>query len=195
MSKVKRAVILHAMEQTSQGHWYPWLKDQLEQRGYEVWVPDLPNNFYPSVEEAKELLLSSGWDFTDNLIIGHSSGSLQALYLVQNLPKDVVIDSLVLVSTFDHALPGMEEQHQNLFCVDYDSKQIIKHLKCRAVIHAKDDPWCPVEGAQYWAKSLKARLVVFDSGGHFSTSLDPKYTQFPELIGVLEEDAIIPMLD
>ncbi len=187
----KRAVILHAMEQTSQGHWYPWLKEKLEKRGYEVWVPDLPNNFYPSAVEAKELLLSSGWDFSDNLVIGHSSGSLQLLYLLQNLPHDVSVKAAVMVSSFDHALPGMEEQHQNLFSVDYDFAAIIKHAQNRIFVHAKDDPWCPLEGVENWAKHIDAELIVWEKGGHFSTSLDPAFVEFPQLLSLLEKRSLV----
>lgn len=188
---MKKAVILHAMEQTSKGHWYPWLKAQLEQRGYEVWVPDLPNNFYPSVEEVKELLLSTSWDFEDNLIIGHSSGSLQVLYVLQNLPAKVQVNTAVMVSTFDHALPGMEMQHQNLFSVVYEPELITQHAKHRLFVHAEDDPWCPLEGAQDWCQKVQGDLITFQSGGHFSTSLDPKYVAFPELIELLEQRKLL----
>lgn len=187
----KRVVILHSMEQTSKGHWYPWLKSELEKRGYKVWVPDLPNTAYPSVVEAKQLLLSSGWDFQDSLVIGHSSGTLQLLYLLQNLPKDVKVNSAVLVSTFDHPLPGMEAQHEKLFTEEYQSEEIKKHVKNLIFLHAEDDPWCPLSGPQNWRKKLGGELVVLEEGGHFSTSLDPRFTEFPELVSILEERKLI----
>ena len=83
---MKHAVILHAMEQTSRGHWYQWLKSELEERGYAVWVPNLPHSDHPDTEEMTEFLLANkDWDFNDNLLIGHSSGSVEVLYLLQYL--------------------------------------------------------------------------------------------------------------
>ncbi|HLC92029.1 MAG TPA: hypothetical protein VJC09_03170, partial [Candidatus Saccharimonadales bacterium] len=62
---IKKVVILHAMGQTSKGHWYPWLKTELEKRGYQVWVPDMPSPNMPNARQTTDFLLSNkNWDFT-----------------------------------------------------------------------------------------------------------------------------------
>lgn len=183
----KKALILHAMGQSSKGHWYPWLKSELEKKGYEVWVPDLPNPDMPSSREVVDMLLESDWDFEDSLIIGHSSGSVQLAYLVQELSKSSVVRAAVMVSSFDHPLPGMEEDHSKLFVEELDAEKVKHGAKNRLFVHAKDDPWCPLSGPQSLSKLFDADLVVLEEGKHFSTSLDPKFTHFPELMAILQE--------
>jgi predicted alpha/beta hydrolase family esterase len=189
--KVKQAVILHAMDQTSEGHWYPWLKSKLENHGYKVWCPNLPHTDMPDNEEVVDFLLNSDWNFSNNLIIGHSSGAMQLLYLLQNLPAETIVDTAVMVSSFDHPVAGMEEQHQGIFKVSYDFEKIKSRAKHRLFIQGADDPWCPVAGAKNLANQTDSEIIIVDGGGHFSTSLDPTYTEFPKLLEILDQRSLL----
>ena len=182
---MKKAVILHAVEMDSGGHWYPWLKKQLEQRGYDVWVPDLPQPDHPDDKLYIKFLLESGWDFADNLIIGHSSGAVMILHLLQNLPADIKIKTGVLAGSFSRILwPNL---HKDLFTVPFDFEKIKAKAKNLVFMHGDNDPWCPPKEAAELAKKSGGEFILVPGGGHFSTSLDPKYTEFPELISILEE--------
>ena len=183
---MKRALILHAMDQSSQGHWYPWLKTELEKRDYQVWVPNLPHTHNPDTREMTAFLVDNkDWDFSNNLIIGHSSGSVEVLYLLQAL--SVKVKTAVLVSSFDKAVPGMEEQHALVFQHPFDFKKIASSAEKLLFVHGDDDPWCPVAGAKHLADETGGELILVPGGKHFSTSLDPSYTRFPALLTILEQ--------
>lgn len=187
---MKRAVILHAFEQTSRGHWYPWLKQQLEMRGYEVWAPDMPNNMSPNARETTNFLLANkNWSLHDNLIIGHSWGAVQIMHLLQNLPADQKVKTAVLVSAytsklidrFDWAAPlsGLFVEPFAFDVIEASAENII-------FIHGDDDPYCDPEQAKWLASQAGGEYVPIHGGKHFSTSLDPSYTEFSKLIELLE---------
>lgn len=83
---MKRAVILHGTDAAPEQNWFPWLKQKLETEGYEVWAPLLPGNHTPNREVYNDFLLGQeqGWDFTDNIVVGHSSGAVAVLNLLMD---------------------------------------------------------------------------------------------------------------
>lgn len=85
---MKNALILHDTGNDHTGNWFPWLKTQLKNKGYKVWVPDLPDADTPSTKRYNKFLLEENdWEFNDeSLIIGRSSGAVAILGLLQELP-------------------------------------------------------------------------------------------------------------
>lgn len=185
---MKRAVILHATEQDSQGHWYQWLKRELEKRDYEVWVPDLPNSDHPNGVAYNQILLDKGWDFSDNLLIGHSSGAVQILNLLPRLSDNVIVQTAVFIGSFTPVLASEPDwlQLKDLFIDPLSFSEIKARTQHRLFVHGSDDPWCPLAGAKTLSRQADGELIVVPGGGHFSTSLDSKYREFSELINILE---------
>jgi len=183
---MKRAVILHGTDEAPEVNWFPWLKKKLEEQGYEVWVPLLPNNHTPDRQVYNDFLLGSGWDFTDNIVVGHSSGAVSVLNLLMDgrCPK---IKLGVMVSAWDHGVPtDMDyEQFLKLFPEGgFDFATIKAKADKLALLHSADDPYCPLEQAQYLAKNLNAPLTVIQNGGH----LGDKFPEFPQLLQVIEPE-------
>src|SRR3954465_5483391 len=81
---MKRAIILHGTSAQPTSNWFPWLKTKLESEGYEVWVPQLPDADAPNRDTYADFLFNSGWDFTDSIVIGHSSGAVEVLNLLMD---------------------------------------------------------------------------------------------------------------
>jgi predicted alpha/beta hydrolase family esterase len=50
-----------------------------------------------------------------------------------------------------------------------------------AFVHGDDDPYCPLQQAEYLAGEWGAPLTVIPHGGH----LGSRYTEFPELWEIL----------
>ena len=96
---MKRAVILHGTNGSPEGNWFPWLKTELEQRDYDVWVPALPGNDRPNRETYNNFLFDASWDFTDNLVIGHSSGAVSVLNLLAD-ERCPAIRAAIMVSAW-----------------------------------------------------------------------------------------------
>lgn len=183
----RRAVILHGLGCNSGSHWFPWLKTQLEQRGLEVWVPDLPGADHPVGSKWLNYLLKSSWDFNDTIVIGHSAGAVTALYLDQFLPASMHIPTTVLVSAFEPMQPNAEYYNdlKDLHDIPFDFAEITAHSDRFLFVHGSNDPWCPLQGAKNLAQRTNGELAVIEGGQHFSPNIDPGYTAFPKLLELL----------
>lgn len=182
-----KAVVLHGTNSTSQNGWFPYVEAELEKLGFEVWVPDLPRADEPNIERYSKFLLSQDWDFSDNLIVGHSSGSVAILGLLQDLPDEQKINTAILVGTFRDNL-GRDDL--NGVDIKYDYEKIKSKADKFIVIHSDNDPYCPLDGAKWIAGKLDAEFILLPGQGHFSSHLDDKYKKFPRLIEIIKEKVL-----
>lgn len=183
---MKNALILHGTDNNSQGNWFPWLKNELETKGWKVWVPDLPDSGIPNTKKYIKLISSNqDWDFnSESFLIGHSAGAVTILGLLQNLSADVQVDTCILIGSFKNNL-GTKE-FDGLFEEPFDFEKIKKHAKKFIFIHSDNDPYCPLEHAEYLAKKLDGKLIVMKGQGHFNLEISPKYRKFPELLELIQ---------
>src|SRR5664279_4804219 len=103
---MKNAIILHGTDATSKDNWFPWLRKELRNDGWKVWVPDLPKANKPNIERYNKFLFANKEFHVDQetVFIGHSSGAVAILGLLQELPADVVVDRAILVGAFNKDL-------------------------------------------------------------------------------------------
>jgi len=181
----KKAAILHGTDSTPSDNWFPWLKQELEDDRYEVWVPELPGNHIPDKKVYGDFLFGSDWDFANSIVIGHSSGAVEVLNMLMD-DRCPNIDTAVIVSGWEHGTPtGMDAyQFENLFPENgFDFEKIKQKVKRIEFIHADDDPYCTMEQAKHMASELDARLTVIEGGGH----LGENYIEFPQLLRLTTE--------
>ncbi|HSX02124.1 MAG TPA: alpha/beta hydrolase [Candidatus Saccharimonadia bacterium] len=193
---MKTALILHGTDGTPQSNWFPWLKAELEKDGYLVWAAALPNAHKPNMELYVKTLLSTkydlgscpmGWDYNkDTLIVGHSSGAVAILGLLQALPKDITVGTCVLVGSFKDDL-GWDSLSE-LFEKPFDFELIKTKAKKFIFVHSDNDPYCPLEHAEYLSKQVGGELIVLPGQGHFSAELNPEYKEFPRLLEIIKEE-------
>lgn len=178
---MKNALILHGISNNHTGNWFPWLEGELTQKGYRVWTPDLPNPDMPNASIVNPFIFKN-WKFDEeSVIIGHSSGAVLALGILQSLPENVVIDSVYLVAGFTHPI-GDFEGHRELFQPPFDYKKIQQKARKFVLFHSDNDPYIDISHGEKLRDLLDAQLVVMKRQGHFNLENSPKYTQFPKLL-------------
>lgn len=183
---MKRAVILHGTDANPDANWFPWLREKLEAEGYEVWVPELPGNHMPNREVYNDFLFSNGWDFADNIVVGHSSGAVSVLNLLmdERCPR---VKLAVIVSAWAGGLPeGYEKdstQFDDLFPPEgFDFARMKSKAECIAFLHSDDDPYCPFEQAKYLAEQLDAPLTTVHEGKHLGSD----FTELPQVWEIIK---------
>lgn len=178
---MKKALILHGTGGSSKENWFPWLKNELEKKGYDVWVPELPGADKPNIQRYIPFIFENKpWDFDeDTILIGHSSGAVAILGLLQHLPEDTKVGDCYLVGAFKNDL-GWDSLSE-LFIGPFDFGLIKKKASSFTFIHSDNDPYCPLDHAKYLAEKLSGELIIRQGQGHFSTTTNPEYAQFPFL--------------
>lgn len=181
-----RAGILHGTGGHPKHHWMPWLKVKLREQGYEVWALELPENHTPNREVYNDFLFGQGWDFADNIVVGHSSGAVSVLNLLmdERCPK---VKAAVIVSAWKVGMPNghfEDGQFDNLFPKNgFDFARIKANADNLAFVHSDDDPYCPLEQAEYLAAELDAPLKIMHNARHISGDMK----ELPELWEIIEE--------
>ncbi|MCL5091009.1 MAG: alpha/beta hydrolase [Patescibacteria group bacterium] len=181
---------MHGAGNDSSGNWFPWLKKELEKKGYLVWVPDLPNPDEPTQDEWLKTIFSHGWQFdSGSVLIGHSIGATLILRILEKLPEEIKIDKAILVAgTLDI---GTNSAHfiykRGLVKEPFSWGKIKKSAKEFYFIHSDNDPYeCDFKHGEVMQKKLGGELIIKKGEGHFNLEKESEYKQFPFLLELLE---------
>jgi hypothetical protein len=193
---MKNALILHGtdFEETQNernGNWFPWLKSELEKRGYSVWLPYLPQARQPNLERYWKFIKENGFDFNpETVLVGHSSGAAAILGILNKLPQGKKIDKAILVSGFYKNEKDFWNC-QGLFEEKFDWGKMRKSVANGIVlIHSLDDPYVDPDHARYIQKKLDCKLIMKEKGGHFNLEYSLKYKQLPLMLELVERESL-----
>ncbi|OGK18581.1 hypothetical protein A3G67_01910 [Candidatus Roizmanbacteria bacterium RIFCSPLOWO2_12_FULL_40_12] len=186
---MKNAEILHGTRGNSQAHWFPWLKGELEGIGYKVWVPDLPQADKPNIQRYNEFLSNQKpFDLNEEtILIGHSSGAVAILGFLQDLPDGTKIHAAYLIGSFKDG--SNRDDRDELFEKPFDFEKIKSRADKFVLVHSDDDPFCPLDHAEFLAEKLGGQLVVIPGQKHFTIdTAGEAYKQFPELLKLIKDN-------
>ena len=179
---MKNAIIIHGTEGHPQENWFPWLKKELEERGYDVIVPQFPS---PPVVAAK---IDEWFDVfnklkdkvdENTLLIGHSLGGVFTLRVLEKL--DHPVKAAILTGTPIGERPILNYDRDVAFSgFDFDWTTIKQNAGRFVVFQSDDDPYVGLENGKKLAEHLGVDLNFVPNAGHFNAKAG--YTQFPELI-------------
>lgn len=182
---MKRAFLIHGWGGSPSHGFFPWLKEELESRGYLVAVPFMPNSDRPTYETWVPFLESLiGTPDEETLLIGHSMGCKAALCAAERLPKGGRIGMIVMVAPVIDRIDGMEEADVDtvrpLLARVLDA-EVIRGSTTRLIgIFSDDDPYIPLDNETYCRISLGAETMILHGRRHFSG--DDGCIKLPELL-------------
>lgn len=186
---MKNALILHGNLGHSKENWFQWLKKELEKIGYTVWVPDLPGADIPNIRRYNDFIFAhKEFEFNgETIIVGHSSGAVAILGLLEALPLKASVHSVYLVGSFSEDLKIEGIHHGELFLKPFNFSKIRSKAKDFVFIHSNDDPYCPLEQAEYLTEQTDGELYIFPGQKHFSISTaGTRYKEFPKLMDIIK---------
>ncbi len=169
---MKRAIIVHCWGGDSQYAWYPWVKKELEARGFEVAVPNFPDTENPRMDAWVSLLKEVIGESDEELVlIGHSIGCAAIMRYLETLSETQKVGGVIFVAGFNENV-GFDEI-QNFFETPINLAKIKSKSKNGFfAIHSDNDPYVDLKYADILKKGLGAQVIVKHAAGHFSGATD-----------------------
>ena len=161
-------------------NWFPWLRQELEKRGFEVDVPQFPINENQTLEGWERSFLEYYKKLDENsIIIGHSLGVIYALHVLQN--KKRKIKGAFLVAGFISSLHQGEKSFEDSFIEKELKFNEIKNKSQHFFVYGSDnDPYVSLEKINELAEKLEIEPIIVEGAGHFNTKFG--YTKFEDLL-------------
>ena len=172
MGDMRRVFIIHGWGGSPSEGWFPWLKKELEKKGYRVFVPAMPNPETPVIAHWVDTLRDLvGEPDEHTYFVGHSIGCQTILRYLETLPQEKKIRGAVFVAGW-FTLMNLEEEEQPIakpwLETPMDFEKIKRHAQNFFAVFSDNDPLVPPENKEMFQQRLGARVIVEQGKGHFS---------------------------
>ena len=172
---MKRVFIVHGWGGHPQEGWFPWLKKELEAKGFEVLVPQLPDPDNPRIQNwVPKLAETVGLADENTYFVGHSMGCQTIARYLESLPEGVKVGGAVFVGGFFKHLTGLESDletqavRKDWLETPLDLIQVKSHLPKSVAIFSDNDPFVPLDNQDDFRAKLGSEIIVEHNKGHFN---------------------------
>jgi len=183
---MKNAFIIHGTEGNPEENWFPWLKRELQKRGYDVFVPQFPSPPIVPAKIGEWFNVLGGYEpqiNKDTILIAHSLGGIFALRILERLKKP--IKAACFVGTPIGIRPILNYDRDNSFSgFSFDWNSIRRNAGHFIVFHSDNDPYVSPKNGETLAKNLNVKLNYVPNAGHFNSKAG--YNRFDVLLERLE---------
>ena len=173
---MKRVIIIHGWGGSPDTNWLPWLKTELEKRGYEVSAPSMPDTDAPAIGPwVKHLAEVVGTPDKDTYFVGHSIGCQTIFRYLETI--DTPVGGAVFVAGWFN-LENLEDEESEKIAEPWvktpiDISKINKVLPKSVLIISDNDPYGAFEENKQRFSELMSRVVVLPNVGHITESEEP----------------------
>lgn len=175
--------IIHGSFSSPFSNWIPYLRKEIENKGLEVYTPDLPSGVgfqnYDNWEKMIKIYVEAGLINENTTIFAHSIAPVFVCkFLVNNKIK---IKKLISVCGFNNYL-GINEEYDNVNETMYfeNLKDVKKYCDEIICYYSKNDPYVKYEVEKEFADTIATKQIVIEDGGHLNS--ESNYSEFPQLL-------------
>lgn len=176
---ISNYIILHGSFGSKDGNWFPWLKEQLEDKNYKVDVPQMPvgvgNQNYENWSKVLDQLNVN----ENTIIVAHSIAPVFVCkYLINNQIK---VKKLLFVCGFNNYLgidPDFDAVNKPMFLNNLkDIKNYCNNIIC---YYSNNDPYVKYDIEKLFADTISNEQHIIQNGGHINS--ESGYTEFEEIL-------------
>ncbi len=184
--KMKRAFIVHRWDGTPKSDWYPWLKKELEKKGFKVEVPTMPNTSEPKINNwVNHLKKVVGKLDNETYFIGHSIGCQTIMRFLEKETYNSKLGNVVFVAGW-FKLDNLEGEEVKAIANPWidtpiDLNKIKPKLSKLSVFLSTNEPYGFIEeNSKMFKESLGAKIITLKDRGHFTA--DDEVNELPEIL-------------
>jgi predicted alpha/beta hydrolase family esterase len=172
--KIKRAFIVHRWGGTPGADWYPWLKKELEKKGFKVEVPTMPNTSEPKINDwVSHLKKVVGKLDNETYFVGHSIGCQAIMRFLEKEDYDGKLGNVVFVAGW-FKLNNLEGKEVEAIASPWmdtpiDFNKIKPKLSKLSVFLSTNEPYGFIEeNSKAFRDELGAKVITLKNRGHFT---------------------------
>jgi predicted alpha/beta hydrolase family esterase len=170
-----KVIIFHGTVESPDSFWYPWLAQQLRERGYEVTVPFYPDINRTHISKFLPQILNNHTFDEETILIGHSAGGPLLLSILESI--DATVPQALLVAGLSMRLEG--EPKDPILQDSYDWKKIKQHVKDIIFVNSTNDPWgCDEKQGRIMFDHLGGTQIIRNDGHFGSGTYNQPYRTF-----------------
>ncbi len=183
-----RVFIIHGWEGYPEEGWFPWLKRELEQKGFNVFVPALPNPHKPRIDSWVAFLKKQVKNsYKETFFVGHSIGCQAILRYVESMPNNTKIGGAVFVAGWFNLMSLESEEEKKIakpwLEIPINYNKVKKHLDKIIAVFSDNDPFVSSDNSKIFKEKLGAEIITEHNKGHFSGSDNVK--ELPSVLKAL----------
>ena len=189
--KTKRAFIVHRWDGTPKSDWYPWLKGELEKKGFKVEVPTMPNTSEPKINDwVNHLKKVAGKLDNATYFIGHSIGCQTIMRYLEKENYNGKIGGIIFVAGW-FKLDNLEGEEVETIAKPWmntaiDFNKIKQKIPKLTVFLSTNEPYGFVEeNSKIFKEKLNAKVILEKDKGHFTE--DDGVSELPEILSEIDD--------
>ncbi len=171
---MKRVFIIHGWDGYPTEAWMPWLKQQLEEEGFVVEAPSMPEPSVPKIETwVPKVAEVVGQPDEQTFLVGHSMGCHAILRYLASLEEQKVGGAVLVAPGF--RWEGLEQEGEEIVAIakpwlerPLDFNKVRAATQNITAILSDNDPYGALEYNQEKLGKLGAKIIVEHNKGHYS---------------------------
>ncbi len=178
--------IIHGWGGSPESDWIPWLRRELEKKGYEVVVPAMPNTDAPEMSawigHLKEIVKNPD---RDTYFIGHSNGCQAVMRYLEASDGAKIGGALFVAGWFN--LNNLEDEEipiaEPWIKTPLNFEKVKNSIGKLEIILSDNDPYNCLEENERKFGQLGGRVRIVHNAGHFAG--DDGTTELPLALEIL----------
>lgn len=177
---MKSVFIFHGTGGSPEGNWFPWLKEELEKKGFTVFIPQFPTPEGQSLDAWLKILDQYKENINkETIFVGHSLGGMFLLKVLEQLQHPVRAAFFVSAPVGVKPIKYYDSDYAFTH-FSFNWPEIIHKAKTFTVYHSDNDPYVSLGNGEELARKLRVGLTFIPNAGHINA--ESGWTRFDKLL-------------